>query len=130
MSVLEGFHKYCDQLLVYTNTHKLMHRHFSSVRKEFLKLTLLYFCFFPHSIIKPIGEGNFGTVSRGAWLPPDGRHEVAVKMLKMGANEDDRLKLLQEAAIMGQFVHKNVVKLHGVVTVGEPVSGMDSTSTV
>jgi hypothetical protein len=32
------------------------------------------------------------------------------------------LKLLQEAAIMGQFAHKCVVRLLGVVTVGEPVS--------
>ena len=45
-----------------------------------------------------------------------------MKMLKMGATDEHRLKLLQEAAIMGQFVHKNVVRLHGVVTVGEPVS--------
>lgn len=75
-----------------------------------------------HSIKAAIGEGNFGSVSRGVWLPPDGRHEVAVKMLKPGAGEEDRVKLLQEAAIMGQFVHKNVVSLHGVVTLGEPVS--------
>lgn len=43
-------------------------------------------------------------------------------MLKPEASEEDQVKLLQEAAIMGQFAHKNVVKLHGVVTVGEPVS--------
>ena len=42
-------------------------------------------------------------------------------MLKPEGTEDDRLKLLQEAAIMGQFLHKNIVKLHGVVTVGDPV---------
>jgi serine/threonine protein kinase len=30
------------------------------------------------------------------------------------------VKLLQEAAIMGQFAHPNVVRLNGVVTVGEP----------
>ena len=55
-------------------------------------------------------------------MSPDGRHEVAIKMLKPDATEEDRLKLLQEAAIMGQFSHKNVVKLHGVVTIGDPVS--------
>ena len=48
--------------------------------------------------------------------------DVAVKMLRPDAPEDERVKLLQEAAIMGQFLHPNVVKLHGVVTVGEPVS--------
>ena len=48
--------------------------------------------------------------------------EVAVKVVKMEAEEVQRVKLLQEAAIMGQFAHPNVVRLHGVVTVGDPVS--------
>ena len=48
--------------------------------------------------------------------------EVAVKMLKSGSDETDEVKFLQEAAIMGQFKHPNVIKLHGVVTVGTPVS--------
>ena len=56
------------------------------------------------------------------WASPDGRHEVAIKMLKPDATEEDRLKLLQEAAIMGQFNHKNVVAVKGVVTLGDPVS--------
>ncbi len=46
---------------------------------------------------------------------------MAVKIVKSN-KEEERVKLLQEAAIMGQFAHKNVVKLHGVITVGEPVS--------
>ena len=48
--------------------------------------------------------------------------EVAVKTLQPLASENDKVKFLQEAAIMGQFLHPNVVKLFGVVTVGEPVS--------
>jgi serine/threonine protein kinase len=48
--------------------------------------------------------------------------EVAVKTLKEGAGEGDKVKFLQEAAIMGQFSHPNVVKLYGIVTEGEPVS--------
>ena len=47
--------------------------------------------------------------------------EVAVKTVK-ASTELDRVKLLQEAAIMGQFAHCNVVRLLGVVTVGDPVS--------
>lgn len=69
-----------------------------------------------------LGQGQFGSVSKGIWTSPDGRHEVAIKMLKSDATEEDRLKLLQEAAIMGQFSNKNVVRVEGVVTVGDPVS--------
>ena len=47
---------------------------------------------------------------------------MAVKTLQEGASEEDKVKFLQEAAIMGQFSHPNVVKLYGVVTEGEPVS--------
>ena len=42
-------------------------------------------------------------------------------MLQNEAEETERVKFLQEAAIMGQFRHPNVITLHGVVTVGEPV---------
>ena len=48
--------------------------------------------------------------------------DVAVKTLKEGAEEQDKVKFLQEAAIMGQFKHPNVVTMYGVVTEGEPVS--------
>ncbi len=51
--------------------------------------------------------------------------DVAVKTLQPGTSEEDKVKFLQEAAIMGQFLHPNVVKLHGVVTVGEPVSHLN-----
>ena len=56
------------------------------------------------------------------WLSPEGPVDVAVKTLKVEASEEQRVKFLQEAAINGQFHHPNIVKLHGVVTVGEPVS--------
>ena len=48
--------------------------------------------------------------------------DVAIKTLKAGSTEEEMVKFLQEAAIMGQFYHPNIVRLHGVVTVGEPVS--------
>ena len=47
---------------------------------------------------------------------------VAVKFLKKGADEIDKVKFLQEAAIMAQFKHPNVVSLYGVVSKTEPVS--------
>ena len=47
---------------------------------------------------------------------------MAVKTLNEGSTKDDRIKFLQEAAIMGQFKHPNVVEMYGVITDKEPVS--------
>ena len=46
---------------------------------------------------------------------------VAVKLLKEGASEIDKVKFLQEAAIMAQFKHPNVVSLYGVVSKDQSV---------
>ena len=61
-------------------------------------------------------------VHRGEWQTPGGLVSVAVKTLKDGASDTDRIKFLQEAAINGQFRHPNIVQLLGVVTLGDPVS--------
>ena len=45
---------------------------------------------------------------------------VAVKALKSETDED-RVRFLREAALLGQFHHENVVALYGVVTLGSPV---------
>ena len=55
-----------------------------------------------------------------------GEVAVAVKTLKEGSGEENRVKFLQEVAIMGQFKHHNVVEVYGVVTIGEPVSQRSS----
>ncbi len=55
------------------------------------------------------------------WTSDEGPQDVAVKTVKT-STEDEKVKLLQEAAIMGQFAHGNVVRVHGVVTMGDPVS--------
>ena len=47
---------------------------------------------------------------------------VAVKTLKDDVDQHDRVMFLQEAAIMGQFRHKNIVRLFVVVT-EEPTVG-------
>ena len=75
-----------------------------------------------HRITGHLGSGQFGTVDKGVWNSPSGTKDVAIKTLKASATEEEKVKFLQEAAINGQFHHRNVVKLYGVVTVGEPVS--------
>ena len=56
------------------------------------------------------------------WHTEQGDLDIAVKKLNKKASERDTVRFLQEAAIMGQFKHPNIVRLHGVVTVGSPVS--------
>ncbi len=58
----------------------------------------------------------------GVWQSPMGPMEVAVKQLQPGVTEAEKIKFLQEAAINGQFRHLNIIRLMGVVTMGEPVS--------
>jgi len=70
---------------------------------------------------KLLGSGQFGDVYRGTLQHSRGSIEVAIKTLKSKASKEDRVKFLQEAAIMGQFKHPNVVTLYGVIADGEPV---------
>ena len=69
-----------------------------------------------------LGSGQFGQVFKGVLNAGQGEVEVAVKTLKEGSRGEDRVKFLQEAAIMAQFWNHNVVTMYGVVTQGEPVS--------
>ena len=73
-------------------------------------------------IINKIGEGAFSTVSKGLWTDGSSVYEVAVKELIKQSTKEDKIKMLQEAAILGQFRHPNVIKLFGVVKHGSAVS--------
>ena len=74
-----------------------------------------------------LGSGQFGKVHRGLWFEGGGEYkqeiekEVAVKSIEQGTSDTDRVKFLQEAAIMGQFCHANVLQLVGIVLT-DPVS--------
>ena len=58
----------------------------------------------------------------GIWNGSKGRCEVAIKTLNPTITQPDaKVKFLQEAAIMAQFRHPNVIQLYGIVTDGEPV---------
>ena len=75
-----------------------------------------------HSIEEKIGSGQFGEVCKAVWSISGATKELAIKTLREELPEEEKVRFLQEAAIMGQFSHPNIVKLYGVVTVGEPVS--------
>lgn len=62
----------------------------------------------------PLGSGRFGSVLKATWNSSAGSVEVAVKKLNEGAMQEEKVKFLQEAAIMKQFNHPNVVKIKGV----------------
>ena len=74
------------------------------------------------SIQEQLGSGQFGEVCKALWTISGATKELAIKTLRAELLEEEKVRFLQEAAIMGQFSHPNVVKLYGVVTVGEPVS--------
>ena len=86
--------------------------------------TLVHITTFSHvtRILEHLGSGQFGTVSKGLWSISNNSLLLAIKQLPSGASSEERVKLLQEAAIMGQFSHRNVVKLYGLVTIKQPVS--------
>ena len=64
-----------------------------------------------------IGSGEFGIVSLAQWRDSSSESTiVAVKSLNSQCSESERVKFLREAAIMGQFLHNNIVRMHGVVT--------------
>ena len=87
--------------------------------------------------IEDIGSGAFGYVFR-AKAPGLGRRdmslaaggapqdpsflgtEVAVKMLKDDATEDQMADFVNEAKLMSSFNHPNIIKLLGVCSVGKP----------
>ena len=81
------------------------------------------------TISSKLGEGQFGEVFKASWQSTKGLIECAVKQVRKGSPSNERVKLLQEAATLGQFKHRHVIRLFGVVTVGEPVSFVFVTST-
>ena len=83
----------------------------------YLRLLIYHIVLMNIRSLEELGTGEFGVVIHGKWKPSTNKEvEVAVKMLNTDASDKDKLRFLQEAAIMCQFDHQNVIKLHGVVT--------------
>lgn len=68
-----------------------------------------------------LGSGQFGTVYLGKWNLGNQESKVAIKTLNANSHSDDKVRFLQEAVLMGQFDHLNVIKMHGLVIEQEPV---------
>ena len=86
---------------------------------------IYYIYFLNFRLGVPLGSGQFGEVFKGELETTQGKVEVAVKTLKEGAEEEERVKFLQEAAIMGQFKHPNVIIMYGVAKSMEPVRNFE-----
>ena len=78
-----------------------------------------------------MGSGQFATVHRGVWRNPDDGSSpfkrVAVKCLKGGANEEQQICFLREAAIMGQFEHLNILQILAITYDEDMKVSMDKT---
>ncbi|XP_053546229.1 ephrin type-A receptor 2 isoform X2 [Bombina bombina] len=71
---------------------------------------------------KVIGAGEFGEVYKGILkLPGKKESPVAIKTLKAGYTDKQRIDFLSEASIMGQFCHHNIIRLEGVVSKYKPM---------
>lgn len=55
---------------------------------------------------------------KGTLKSSSGKKEVpvAIKTLKAGYTEKQRVDFLSEASIMGQFSHHNIIRLEGVIS--------------
>ncbi|XP_068944243.1 tyrosine-protein kinase Fer isoform X6 [Petaurus breviceps papuanus] len=65
-----------------------------------------------------LGKGNFGEVYKGTLKD---KTAVAVKTCKEDLPQELKIKFLQEAKILKQYDHPNIVKLIGVCTQRQPI---------
>ena len=66
-----------------------------------------------------LGRGHFGDVMKGRLK--DNGEEVAVKTCRDNVSPTMKEKFLQEAQMLAQYDHPNIVKLIGVAIEQEPV---------
>ena len=79
-------------------------------------LKFVLFCHSVYSTIKELGYGEFGVVTLATWTNDDTPKQVAVKALNKRSSQKDKIKFFQEAALMAQFIHDNVIRMYGMVT--------------
>ena len=75
-------------------------------------------------VLESVGARQFGDseMHKAQWIISGATKDIAVKTLRAEVpEEEEKVRFLQEAAIMAQFFHPNIVKFYGVATVGDPV---------
>lgn len=87
---------------------------------------LLRFCFV--RFVRHIGSGQFFRMDEGRWKQKTHEIPVSIRTLMVGASEKDKVMFLQEAMLMAQFQHLNVIMLYGMIIEGDTVSYFDFTS--
>ncbi len=75
-----------------------------------------------YSVGKVTCSDQLGNVYKGKWRIEDCFKDVTVKFLKKKSGQKEKIIFLQEAIILNQLKHPNVVALCGVVKDGELVS--------
>ena len=72
-----------------------------------------------------LGQGFYGTVYKAVYTHDSGQATVAIKSFNMLDSSSDiastRAAMMKEASIMTLLDHPNVVKLIGIVSIGDPV---------
>ena len=67
-------------------------------------------------------KGDFVEVSIGLWKGKTKDLDVVVKSLVNDGTQEEKIKLLKEAVIMGQFHHPNILQLYGIINEEKAVS--------
>lgn len=76
------------------------------------------------SLKEKIGKGNFGDVFRGTLKsihPTNSTDEVAVKTCRVNLPDEQKRMFLQEARILQQYCHQNIVRFIGICVQKEPI---------
>lgn len=78
-----------------------------------------------HSAVKlgdKLGEGAYGEVRKGVLHRKNKKLDVAVKLMKGGELNKMKIReMMNEARLMRNFKHKNIVRFFGVAVVEQPL---------